>query len=150
MADWEVWKAMEQIYHERKVKYLGISNVNINQLAELYKEASVKPFFVQNRCYTITQWDQKVRNFCTEHSLVYQGFSLLTANQQYINRPEIQAIAAKHGKTIPQIIFRFAIEIGIVPLIGTTGLQHMKEDLSINDFELTNEDRSQIELIRMR
>ncbi len=150
IADWEVWKAMEQIHHEGKVKYLGISNVNINQLAELYKEASVKPFFVQNRCYTITQWDQKVRNFCTEHSLVYQGFSLLTANQQYVNRPEIQAIAAKHGKTIPQIIFRFAKEIGIVPLTGTTSLQHMKEDLSINDFQLTSEDRYQIELIRMR
>ncbi|CEG55662.1 aldo/keto reductase family protein [Legionella fallonii] len=149
-ADWEVWNTMEQIYHEGKVKHLGVSNININQLAELYKEASVKPFFVQNRCYAITQWDQKVRNFCTEHNLVYQGFSLLTANQQYISRPEIQAIATKHGKTIPQIIFRFAKEIGILSLTGTTNLQHMKEDLSINNFQLTNEDRSQIELIRMR
>lgn len=150
IADWEVWKAMEHLYNEGKVRYLGISNVNINQLAELYKEASVKPFFVQNRCYTITQWDQKVRNFCTEHNLVYQGFSLLTANQQYISRPEIQAIAVKYGKTIPQIIFRFAKDIGIVPLTGTTSIQHMKEDLNINDFQLADEDRYQIELIRMR
>jgi diketogulonate reductase-like aldo/keto reductase len=104
-ADWEVWEAMEQLMHEEKVQFLGISNVSLSQLVELCKNASIKPTFVQNRCFAITQWDQEIRSFCAEHELIYQGFSLLTANHPYLLQPIIQSIATKYKKTIPQIVF---------------------------------------------
>lgn len=135
-ADLEIWQAMEALVLDGKVKFLGISNVNIAQIKELYNKVSIKPSFIQNRCFSITQWDQEVREFSQKYQIIYQGFSLLTANQPYISNTRIQSIATKYNKTIPQIIFRFAQQIGILPLTGTTDLQHMKDDLNSHDFEL--------------
>lgn len=147
LADWEVWEAMEQLVQEGKVKFLGVSNISLSQLVELYKEVSIKPSFVQNRCFAINQWDQGVRDFCTQHELIYQGFSLLTANQPYLALPVIQSIATKYKKTIPQIVFRFAQDIGMLPLTGTTNPQHMDEDLHLDDFHLTSEECKCIEMM---
>lgn len=146
-ADWEVWEAMEQLIHEKKVRYLGISNVTIDQLETLYKKVSIKPTFVQNRCFAITQWDKEIRNFCDSHGIRYQGFSLLTANQQYLFNPLIRSLADQYKKTIPQIIFRFAKDMRMLPLTGTSSQQHMQEDLHSDDFHLTEEELLNIESI---
>lgn len=144
-ADLEIWQAMEALVHEGKVNFLGISNVNIQQVEELYSKVSIKPSFIQNRCFTITQWDQDLRLFCKKHKIIYQGFSLLTANLPYLSNPYMQEVAIKYNKSIPQIIFRFAIHIGMLSLTGTTNPQHMKDDLDINDFELTTKEIQFIE-----
>ena len=136
-ADYEIWQAMEDLVRVGKVRFLGISNVCFSQIEELYRIAFIKPAFIQNRCFAITQWDRDVRLFCEKHEIIYQGFSLLTANQQYLLSPFMQSLAKKYKKTIPQIIFRFAIQIGILPLTGTTNQQHMCDDLNISSFELT-------------
>lgn len=146
-ADLEIWQAMEALVHEGKVNFLGISNVNLQQLEELYSKASIKPSFIQNRCFTITQWDQDVRWFCKKHNIIYQGFSLLTANQSCLLNPYMDSLAAKYAKTIAQLTFRFALHIGILPLTGTTNLQHMRDDLGINDFELLADEINRIENI---
>lgn len=146
-VDWEAWRAMEDLFRKRQVKFLGISNVHLSQLQELYDRAAIKPSFVQNRCFAVRKWDKEIRNFCFEHGLIYQGFSLLTANQQYLLRPFMQSLVKKYTKTIPQIIFRFALQLGMLPLTGTTNQQHMLEDLQLDDFELTSDELKQIENI---
>ncbi|CEG57652.1 TPA: aldo/keto reductase [Legionella pneumophila subsp. pneumophila] len=146
-ADLEIWQAMEELVCSRKVKFLGISNVNMAQVEELYRKVSIKPSFIQNRCFAITQWDQDVRTFSQKNKIIYQGFSLLTANQRYLLNPHMQSLAVKYDKTIPQIIFRFANQVGILPLTGTTNQQHMDNDLNIYDFELTQEEIQYIENI---
>lgn len=138
-TDFDIWAAMEDLFHEEKIRFLGISNVNLSQLETLYTSAKVKPVFVQNRCFANTQWDQSIRLFCKHHGIIYQGFSLLTANVQHITAPAIQAIAKRHQKTIPQIIFRFALQVEILPLTGTTNSTHMQQDLAL-DFELSAEE----------
>ncbi|MBI2784817.1 MAG: aldo/keto reductase [Legionella longbeachae] len=148
-ADLEIWQAMEELVHSGKVKFLGISNVNITQVEELYRKISIKPSFIQNRCFAITQWDQEVRIFSQKNKIIYQGFSLLTANQPYLLNPHMQSLAVKYDKTIPQIIFRFANQIGILPLTGTTNQQHMDDDLNIYDFELSQEEIQYIENIAL-
>lgn len=146
-ADLEIWQAMEELVCSRKVKFLGISNVNMVQVEELYRKVSIKPSFIQNRCFAITQWDQDVRTFSQKNKIIYQGFSLLTANQRYLLNPHMQSLAVKYDKTIPQIIFRFANQVGILPLTGTTNQQHMDNDLNIYDFELSQEEIQYIENI---
>ncbi|HBD7040389.1 TPA: aldo/keto reductase family protein [Legionella pneumophila] len=146
-ADLEIWQAMEELVCSRKVKFLGISNVNMVQVEELYRKVSIKPSFIQNRCFAITQWDQDVRTFSQKNKIIYQGFSLLTANQRYLLNPHMQSLAVKYDKTIPQIIFRFANQVGILPLTGTTNQQHMDNDLNIYDFEVTQEEIQYIENI---
>ena len=147
LADWHVWKEMEKLHHEKHTHHLGISNVNFGQVQELYEKAVVKPTFVQNRCYAQSGWDKEVRHFCTQKGIIYQGFSLLTANAFVL--PHVQHIAARVNKTPMQIIFKFAIQLGIVPLTGTTKSTHMKEDLAL-DFTLSDEDIAFIENIAVK
>ena len=73
---------------------------------------------------------------CDDHGIVYQGFSLLTANKPVLASPEVGAIARRHGKTPAQIVFRFAQQVGMLPLTGTTDPAHMHEDLDILGIEL--------------
>lgn len=148
--DWEVWRAMEALIQAKQVNFLGISNVSLPQLQELYDEALVKPTFVQNRCFAVKKWDYDIRNFCREKGIIYQGFSLLTANYQYLLTPVIEDLAKKYGKTIPQIIFRFALQQAMLPLTGTSNQQHMQEDLDIEVFTLDEAEINQIEnLVRL-
>lgn len=147
--DLEIWRTMEFLANSEKIRYLGVSNVNLQQLEIICQQATIKPTFVQNRCFAINGWDWEIRQFCNKHSITYQGFSLLTANAPYIVNPLIKAIASKYKKTIPQIIFRFAVSLGMLPLTGTTKPQHMQEDLKLQDFELNLDEIKVIETIAL-
>ena len=142
--DWQVWQEMEAIHKEQRTRYLGISNVSIDQLKVLFEGAKVKLTFVQNRCFAQQGWDKDVREFCKENGIKYQGFSLLTANPFVL--PKVKQIADKINKTPAQVLFRFSMHIGILPLTGTTSQIHMKEDLAL-DFSLKEEDIQFIEHI---
>ncbi len=144
-ADWEVWAAIEALYHTGRTKIIGVSNVNALQLKELCDKASVKPMVVQNRCYAVLGWDKEVRELCRAHNIIYQGFSLLTANRDVLVDPETWAIAKRLGTGPQQVIFRFAMQIGMLPLTGTTSEQHMKEDLQVENLELTPQEVLRIE-----
>jgi diketogulonate reductase-like aldo/keto reductase len=143
--DWEAWRAMETIHKSGRTRFLGISNVTLEQLQLLCQQARVPPRFVQNRCYAVQGWDRRVRDFCAARGLVYQGFSLLTANREVMARPELTAIAERHGRTVSQIVFRFALDAGIIPLTGTTDAEHMRTDLEVFDFRLNPEEVERIE-----
>lgn len=147
VSDWEVWAAMEGLYESGKTKMIGISNVTAGQLTLLCEGAKHKPMVVQNRCYAAFGWDKEVRDICRAHHIVYQGFSLLTANREVFVDPAIRAIAQRVGVGVAQVIFRFAMLIGMLPLTGTTNQQHMKEDLQVEQFTLTAEELQQIETI---
>jgi len=145
--DWEVWSIIEELYKSGKTRFIGISNVNIEQLELLTEKAEIKPMVVQNRCFAARGWDRAVRAFCRAHNIVYEGFSLLTANPFVLQDSMVQEIARRLGKSPEQVVFRFSIQIGILPLTGTTSEQHMKEDLLVKDFELNSDDLSMIETI---
>lgn len=145
--DWEVWKAIEDIYHTGKTKMIGVSNVTAQQLTLLCEQANVKPMVVQNRCYAVMGWDKEVREICRTHHIIYQGFSLLTANREVLNHHEVLQIARRLGTGPAQVIFRFAQQVGMLPLTGTRSEQHMKEDLVIEQFELSPAEVSRIESI---
>lgn len=144
-ADWEVWAAMEALYKTGRSKIIGVSNVTAGQLRELCDKASVKPMVVQNRCYAALGWDREVREVCRAHAVIYQGFSLLTANRHILVDPETWAIAERLAAAPQQVVFRFAMEIGILPLTGTTNEQHMKEDLQVQHLALTPEEVLRLE-----
>lgn len=148
-ADWEVWAAMEELYESGKTKMIGISNVAAGQLGELCEKARHKPMVVQNRCFAALGWDKQVRDICQAQGIIYQGFSLLTANREVLVDPEIRAIARRLGAGVAQVIFRFAMQIGMLPLTGTTSQQHMKEDLQAEQFTLSADEVQRIETIAL-
>lgn len=147
VTDWEVWGAMEQLHASGAAALIGVSNVGYDQLTLLYDKAAVKPAFVQNRCYARTRWDARVRAFCKANGILYQGFSLLTANAADLNHMAVYNIAGRLDRTVAQVVFRFCLQLGIIVLTGTTSRQHMQEDLAVYDFELTAAEVDRIETI---
>ncbi|HSN67739.1 MAG TPA: aldo/keto reductase [Thermoanaerobaculia bacterium] len=144
-SDREVWRAMEELQREGKVGLIGASNMNPSQLGALCDFAEVPPAFLQNRCYAWSGWDRESREVCRERGVVYQGFSLLTANRAELASRPVKTIASRHGKKPSQVIFRFALQVGMICLTGTTDPAHMSEDLAIFDFELSEEEVAVIE-----
>ena len=139
-VDWETWRAMENAVDENVVSSLGISNVRVDQLAAILNGARIRPTFVQNRCFAAARWDEGVRTLCHAENVIYQGFSLISGNRNLLQTPYVRNIAKRHGKTAEQIIYRLAVQLGIVPLTGTTSGTHMREALDVLAFVLTEED----------
>lgn len=144
-TDWEAWRAMEAIQQSCRVRLLGVSNVALDQLRLLCERAQVRPRFVQNRCYAARGWDRSIRQYCAANEITYQGFSLLTGNRDTLAHAEMVRIARHHGRTVSQIVFRFALEVGMIPLTGTTDADHMRADLEAFDFKLAPEEVQRIE-----
>jgi len=149
-ADYQVWKEMEALCREGKTTSIGVSNVSLGQLRLLVQAAEVPPGFVQNRCFAVTQWDRDIREFCAAQNITYQGFSLLTANPQLFREPDMINFAKRRQKTVAQVIFRFAQQVGMLPLTGTTDVSHMKEDLDSSTFQLAEDEVRLIEALGAR
>jgi diketogulonate reductase-like aldo/keto reductase len=145
LSDWEAWRALETIQASGRTRLLGVSNVSLEQLQGLCAKARVRPSFVQNRCYASRGWDRDVRGFCAANGIVYQGFSLLTANRDVLTHPAVRQIAQRRQRTVAQVIVRFAWDVGMIVLTGTTSPEHMREDLSANEFQLALQELEQIE-----
>ncbi|HLY98384.1 MAG TPA: aldo/keto reductase [Candidatus Angelobacter sp.] len=144
-ADSEVWEAMVKERDAARTRLLGVSNVRLRHLEQMASIHAEAPAFVQNRCYARLGWDREVRAFCRERKIVYQGFSLLTANVEILRHPVIVSLAARANATSAQIVFAFARSVGILPLTGTSDSEHMKQDLASCDFTLTQEQTQAIE-----
>ena len=136
-SDSEVWEAMRKERDAGRTRMLGVSNVSLRHLKEMEGAHSELPAFVQNRCFASMGWDREVRAFCGERKIIYQGFSLLTANPEVLQHPPLIAIAERLNATPAQLVFGFARAIGVLPLTGTSSAEHMKEDLASLELTLT-------------
>lgn len=144
-ADAEVWDAMAAERDKGRVRVLGVSNVSMRHLEQMWTTRTELPAFVQNRCFARNGWDRDIRAFCSKHNIVYQGFSLLTANPEILYHPFVAGLAARLKATIPQVVFRFAMAVGMLPLTGTTDPTHMQQDLASSELVLGEDDVRKIE-----
>jgi diketogulonate reductase-like aldo/keto reductase len=138
-ADNEVWESMRNERDAGRTRLLGVSNVSLDHLQQMASIHDELPAFVQNRCYARMGWDREARQFCREHGIIYQGFSLLTANQEVVHHPPLIELAKQLGATTAQVIFSFARAVGMLPLTGTSSAEHMREDLASVNFTLPPE-----------
>lgn len=145
--DAQVWNAMVRERDAGRARVLGVSNVSLSHLRQMEQTHHDLPAFVQNRCFARFGWDRDVRKFCTDRNIVYQGFSLLTANVEVLRHPFIHAIAARQGATIPQVVFSFAMAVGMLPLTGTSDRTHMEQDLACRNVVLAEAEVQEIESI---
>jgi diketogulonate reductase-like aldo/keto reductase len=147
--DVEAWRAMEALHDRGHVHAIGISNVSTDQLEQLIGLARVQPSYVQNRCYASSGWDGQTRAVCRARGIRYQGFSLLTANRRELQRPIVDQIMARSGMTREQVVFRFAIQVGMIPLTGTSSADHMRDDLVVLERALSDADVLAIERVAL-
>jgi diketogulonate reductase-like aldo/keto reductase len=146
-ADAEVWAAMVKQRDAGRTRLLGVSNVSLRHLVQMAAHAAELPAFVQNRCFAQLGWDRDVRAFCGERQIVYQGFSLLTANVEVLRTRLVAGIATRLGATPAQVIFRFAQAVGMLPLTGTADAGHMSQDLASRELALTADEARAIESV---
>jgi diketogulonate reductase-like aldo/keto reductase len=144
-ADVEVWAAMVRERDAGRTRLLGVSNVSLRHLQQMEAAGAEAPAFVQNRCFARLGWDRAVRAFCAERRIVYQGFSLLTANPEVLGHPLVAGIAARTRGTRPQVVFRFALAVGMLPLTGTSRAEHMAQDLASRDLPLAADEVQALE-----
>jgi len=148
--DSEVWAAMIRERDAGHTRALGVSNVSLRHLEQMEAASLELPAFVQNRCFARFGWDYHVRVFCREHRIVYQGFSLLTANPDVLQHPLVRGIAARVKATTPQVIFRFSQAIGMLPLTGTSSAEHMAQDLASGSFAISDDEMHAIEAVAVQ
>jgi diketogulonate reductase-like aldo/keto reductase len=143
--DAEVWAAMVKERDAGRTRLLGVSNVSLRHLEQMEAAGAEPPAFVQNRCFARLGWDRHVRAFCADRSIVYQGFSLLTANPEALRHPLVLGIAARTRATPAQVVFRFAQAVGMLPLTGTSRAEHMEQDRASRDLTLADDEVRAIE-----
>lgn len=143
--DAEVWGAMGRERDAGRTRVLGVSNVSLRHLQQMGATGAEMPAFVQNRCFAVRGWDRDVRAFCAQRRIVYQGFSLLTANPDVLRHPLVVGIAARGGATPMQVVFRFALAVGMLPLTGTSSPEHMRQDLAARALALSDDEARAIE-----
>jgi diketogulonate reductase-like aldo/keto reductase len=143
--DAEVWAAMVKEHDGGRTRLLGVSNVSLRHLQQMLATGAEAPHFVQNRCFARQGWDRDVRSFCTARKIIYQGFSLLTANPEALRHRVIAGIAVRKDATPAQVVFRFAQSVGMLPLTGTSDPEHMKLDLASRELALTDDEVRAVE-----
>ncbi|MBL8296709.1 MAG: aldo/keto reductase [Rhodanobacteraceae bacterium] len=142
------WQAMEALVDAGVVALIGISNCyDPAQLEALWQLARIKPAIVQNRFYAETGYDAEIRVFCRRYALVYQSFWTLSANPHLLGSASVLGLAAAYARTPEQILFRYLIQRGVVPLTGTTSPKHLRESVEVFAFELEERDAQAIDLL---
>lgn len=126
------WRVFEEYYNKGTFKRIGLSNVyEIDVLKKIYNDAIIKPTVLQNRFYKDNGYDKEIRKFCKQNKIQYQSFWTLSHNKELIDSDEIKALSAELNVSPQQLFYRAVMDLGIVPLDGTTNSVHMKEDLQV-------------------
>ena len=146
-GDREVWRAMEELQAAGRTRFLGISNVALDQIEELWTHAVVPPSFRPEPLLREPRLGP--RGSCLLPRERHRVPGLLPAHGQRQGAPASRFSPPRRppGKTPAQVVFRFAHKVGMLPLTGTTDVEHMREDLEADRFELSEEDVRLIETI---
>lgn len=133
----EAWRALEEAYNEGKLKAIGVSNFQIEDLESLMETAKVKPMVNQILCH-ISNTPLELIDYCQKHDIQVEAYSPI-AHGEILNQPEIKVIADKYGVSVPQLCVRYTVQLGTVSLPKTANKDHMKTNADV-DFEISAED----------
>ncbi len=133
----QAWRALEEAYNEGKLKAIGVSNFQIEDLESLMETAKVKPMVNQVLCH-ISNTPLELIEFCQKSNIAIEAYSPI-AHGEILNQPEIKAIADKYGVTVPQLCIRYTLQLGAISLPKTANPEHMESNAKV-DFTISAED----------
>ena len=138
------WRALEELYEEGKVKSIGVDNFTQDRMADFLFFNKVKPAVNMIECNAYFQREDE-RRFLKEQNILMQAWSPLAAGKEDLFTNEILcSIAKKHDKSVAQLVLRWLVQRGIVPVVKSASPVRMKENLNIFDFNLSEEEMKQI------
>lgn len=130
----EVWRALEEAYEEGKLKAIGVSNFEIDDLENVFESAKIKPMLNQIK-YHIGHRDEELVQFCQENNMVVEAYSPIGTGK-LLSNPDIQKVADKYGKSTAQISIRYAYQKGLVVLPKSVHEEYISDNAEI-DFEIS-------------
>lgn len=140
----DVWKKMEEVYKQGKAKAIGVCNYHQHHLEDLLEQAEIVPAVNQIECYPYLSQEPLV-DYCKSKGIVPEAWGPLGAGKSDIfENPVITGIADKHQKTPAQVVLRWLLQRGIIIIPMSTNKDRQIENMSVTDFELTDEEMQQM------
>ncbi|MGG1519130.1 aldo/keto reductase [Paenibacillus oryzisoli] len=131
----EAWRALEDLYLAGRVRAIGVSNFHVHHLETLMQTARIKPMVNQVELHPLLS-QQELDPYCRERGIQLEAWSPLMQGQ-LLEHPVLQAIGARHGKSVAQVILRWDLQRGIVTIPKSTKPHRIQENASLFDFELS-------------
>lgn len=135
----DAWQAMLEAKKRGLIRSAGVCNFLPEHLERLEKETGILPSVNQIELHPYFN-QQEARNWNTEHGILTEAWSPLGRGNEILMNEVIQEIAAAHTKTVSQVILRWHIQMGTLPIPKAASLQHQVENISIFDFALTEDE----------
>ena len=134
----ETWKAFEYLYNEGYVKAIGVCNFKKNQLEELLKTAIIKPMVNQIEFHVGFRQEETV-DYCKENDILVEAWSPLGSGKM-LKSEELKTMADKYNVSVAQLCIKWCLQNGVLPLPKSKNENRMKENLQLDDFEISSED----------
>jgi len=131
------WRALEEAYKAGKLRAIGVSNFQIEDLKSLMEVCEVKPMVNQILLH-ISNTPLELLEYCQKNGIAVEAYSPI-AHGEILHEPEIEAMAAKYNVSVPQLCIRYTLQLGTISLPKTANPAHMESNAQV-DFEISAED----------
>lgn len=144
--DVKAYKAMEKYVAAGKIRSIGVSCYYVKKIDEFLPKVNIKPVLVQNEIHPYYQDTEVVEHLHALGIVVEAWYPLGGRGHQkeLLSDPVLSEIAARHNKSVAQVILRWDLQRGVVIIPGSSNPDHIKENISIFDFSLTDDEMAQI------
>ena len=139
----DTWRAFETLYKEGKVKAIGVCNFKIGHLEELKKSAEIMPMVNQIEIHPLSS-KEKMLSYCNDNNIKLMAWSPIMRGRLYSNEVLIN-MAEKYKKTLAEIILRWHIQRGVIPIPKSSNKERIKENFNVFDFHISKEDMKAID-----
>ena len=139
----ETWRAFEELYNQGKVKAIGVCNFKIGHLEELKKTAKIMPMVNQIEMHPLSSKDDML-DYCRKNSIEVMAWSPIVRGKLFTNEL-MESLTAKYKKTIAEIIIRWHVQRGVIPIPKSSNEGRIKENFDVFDFSLSEEDMKAID-----
>lgn len=133
----EVWKAMIDLYNQKKIRAIGVSNFHVQDIKALVEATGVWPMVNQIR-YFIGNRQDEITDFCQANNILVQAYSPM-ATSELLNNPKIIEIAEKYNKSVAKICIRYCLQKNTNPLPKSVHKERIIDNIDL-DFEISKED----------
>lgn len=144
--DVKAYKAMEKQVAAGKIRSIGVSCYYVKEIDEFLPKVNIRPVLVQNEVHPYYQ-DTEVVEHLHDLGIVVEAWYPLGGRghqKELLSDPVLSEIAARHNKSVAQVILRWDLQRGVVVIPGSSNPDHIKENISIFDFSLTDDEMAQI------
>ena len=134
----ETWRAMEEIYKSGKAKAVGVSNYTIRHLEEMKQYAKIPPAVNQVEFHPFL-YQEELLNYCKQNNIAFEAHSPLV-HGEHLDNEIIKSLTTKYSKSGTQILLRWSLQHGCIPLPKSVHQERIQENIKVFDFELSEED----------